>query len=50
MEVPEDVREKGRKDIHAGNIKFGEWVKSQGGVVDSGISANPRILDLILMG
>ena len=50
LEVPEDVREKGRKDIHAGNIKFGEWVKSQGGVVDSGISANPRILDLILMG
>jgi hypothetical protein len=40
--VPEDVREKARKDIHAGNIKFGEWVKSQGGVVDSGI---PQILE-----
>ena len=37
LEVPEHVREKGRKDIHSGKVRFGDWVKSQGGVVDSGM-------------
>jgi len=40
LEVPEDVREKARKDIHAGNLKFVDWVKSQGGVIDSGNSSH----------
>ena len=39
LEVSEDIREKARKDIHSGKIKFLEWVESQGGVVDSGKSA-----------
>jgi 8-oxo-dGTP pyrophosphatase MutT (NUDIX family) len=37
LEVPEDVREKGRKEIHSGKVRFGDWVKSQSGVVDSGM-------------
>ena len=38
LEIPEDEREKARKDIHAGKLKFVDWVKSLGGVVDSGMS------------
>jgi hypothetical protein len=37
LEVEEGVREKARKDIHAGKLKFGDWVREQGGVVDLGI-------------
>jgi 8-oxo-dGTP pyrophosphatase MutT (NUDIX family) len=36
LEVDETVREKGRKDIHAGKVKFGDWVNEQGGLVDTG--------------
>jgi len=36
LEIPEDVREKARKDIHSGKIKFPAWVESQGGVMDTG--------------
>ncbi|TVY24629.1 putative nudix hydrolase [Lachnellula hyalina] len=35
LEVEEDIREKARKDIHAGKLKFQDWVKSLGGVIDS---------------
>lgn len=42
LELAEDVREKARKDIHSGKIKFLEWVESQGGLVDTGES-NPQI-------
>jgi len=38
LEVEESVREKARKEIHAGKLKFGEWVKEQGGVVDLGMN------------
>jgi hypothetical protein len=34
--VSEEVREKGRKDIHAGKVRFLDWVRDQGGIVDSG--------------
>ena len=37
LEVPESVREKGRKDVHSGKIRFPDWVEAQGGVVDSGM-------------
>jgi 8-oxo-dGTP pyrophosphatase MutT (NUDIX family) len=37
LEVAEDIREQARKDIHAGKLKFGDWVKSQGGIVDTGM-------------
>jgi 8-oxo-dGTP pyrophosphatase MutT (NUDIX family) len=37
LDIPEEMREKARKDIHAGRMKFGDWVKSQGGVVDTGM-------------
>lgn len=36
MEVGEEERERARKNIHAGKLRFADWVKSQGGVVDSG--------------
>jgi len=36
LEVPEEVREKGRTDIHSGKVKFLDWVREQGGVVDTG--------------
>lgn len=35
LEVPKDVREKARKDIHSGKVRFADWVMSQGGVIDS---------------
>lgn len=34
--VEEAEREKARKDIHAGQVKFEEWVEGVGGVVDVG--------------
>ena len=37
LEVPEDDREKARKDVHAGKIRFADWVNSRGGIIDSGI-------------
>lgn len=37
LEVAEDVREQARKDIYAGKLKFADWVKSQGGIVDTGM-------------
>lgn len=37
LEVAEDIREQARKDIHAGKLKFADWVKSQGGIVDTGM-------------
>ncbi|TVY53520.1 putative nudix hydrolase, partial [Lachnellula suecica] len=35
LEVEEEVREEARKKIHAGELKFGDWVESLGGVIDS---------------
>lgn len=35
LEVEESVREKGRKDVYSGKVKFVDWVKEQGGVVDT---------------
>ncbi|KAG9249271.1 hypothetical protein BJ878DRAFT_531298 [Calycina marina] len=35
LDIPEVVRERGRKDIHEGKIKFLDWVMSQGGVLDT---------------
>jgi 8-oxo-dGTP pyrophosphatase MutT (NUDIX family) len=45
LEVEEEVREKGRKDVHAGKVRFGDWVKQQGGVVDTGSSYFYAYLD-----
>jgi 8-oxo-dGTP pyrophosphatase MutT (NUDIX family) len=36
LDVPEEVREKARKDVHSGKVKFLDWVREQGGVVDTG--------------
>jgi hypothetical protein len=38
LEIPDEEREKARKGIHSGSVKFVDWVKSQGGVVDTGMS------------
>lgn len=38
LEVGEEVRERGRKDVHAGLVRFEEWVEGVGGVVDIGMS------------
>jgi hypothetical protein len=35
LEVGEAERERARKEIHAGKLKFPDWVKQQGGVVDT---------------
>jgi uncharacterized protein (DUF362 family) len=40
LDVEESVREKARKDIHAGKVKFGDWVKEMDGVVDTGKSSS----------
>jgi hypothetical protein len=45
--VPEEVREKGRKDVHSGKVKFLDWVKEQGGVVDTGKYIIYCFLDLL---
>ncbi|RFU32748.1 hypothetical protein B7463_g3612, partial [Scytalidium lignicola] len=34
LEVDEAERERARKDIHAGRVKFNDWVEKQGGIVD----------------
>ena len=36
LEVEETERERARKEIHAGKLKFLDWVEAQGGVVDTG--------------
>jgi hypothetical protein len=41
LRVPEEERERARKEIHSGRLRFLDWVKSQGGVVDTGKSHNP---------
>jgi len=38
LQVPEAERERARKEIHSGRLRFSDWVKSQGGLVDIGIS------------
>ena len=35
LEVPDAERERARKEIHDGKIKFVDWVEEQGGLVDS---------------
>ncbi|KAH8679746.1 hypothetical protein BGZ60DRAFT_467786 [Tricladium varicosporioides] len=35
INVPEEVREKARKEIHSGKLRFEDWVKSIGGIIDS---------------
>ncbi|KAN0093745.1 hypothetical protein V8E51_016929 [Hyaloscypha variabilis] len=35
LEVEEAERERARKEIHAGKLKFGDWVKERGGVMDT---------------
>jgi len=37
LEVEEEGRERARKEIHAGKLRFGDWVESQGGILDSGM-------------
>ncbi|KAK0115510.1 hypothetical protein ONS95_000212 [Cadophora gregata] len=34
LEVEDEVREKGRRDVHEGKIAFEKWVEGLGGVVD----------------
>ncbi|KFY27950.1 hypothetical protein V493_03191 [Pseudogymnoascus sp. VKM F-4281 (FW-2241)] len=35
LEVPDAERERARRAIHSGELKFSEWVKEMGGVVDA---------------
>ncbi len=37
LEVEDGVREQGRRDVHAGRVKFGEWVEKVGGIIDVGL-------------
>ena len=41
LEVEETDRERARKEIHAGKLKFLDWVEAQGGVVDTGSHRTP---------
>jgi hypothetical protein len=36
LEVEETERERARKEIHAGKLKFSDWVNRQGGIIDTG--------------
>lgn len=38
LDVPEDVRERARKDIYENRITFTDWLASLGGVPDVGMS------------
>lgn len=35
--VPDEVREKGRREVHAGRVRFTEWLNSVGGEPDVGM-------------
>ena len=35
LTVPDDVREAGRKEVHANKVKFTEWLERVGGVADT---------------
>jgi 8-oxo-dGTP pyrophosphatase MutT (NUDIX family) len=37
LEISDQERERARKEIHAGRLRFVEWVEDMGGVVDSGL-------------
>lgn len=37
VEVSDEVRDKGRKDVYNRHITFGDWVKNHGGVPDTGL-------------
>lgn len=39
LEVEESERERARKEIHAGKLKFQEWVESIGGIIDTGTNS-----------
>ncbi len=43
LEVEESAREKARKDIHSGKIKFADWVKEMGGIVDTGTAPSLKM-------
>jgi hypothetical protein len=44
LDVAEEERERARKEIHAGKLRFPDWVASQGGVVDTGeYHYNPQL-------
>lgn len=36
VSLPVEERDKARKQIHGNNVKFGDWVKSIGGIPDTG--------------
>jgi 8-oxo-dGTP pyrophosphatase MutT (NUDIX family) len=36
LDLADAVREQGRKDVHSGKVRFGDWVTEQGGVIDTG--------------
>jgi 8-oxo-dGTP pyrophosphatase MutT (NUDIX family) len=36
LSLPDEVREQGRMDVHAGRVGFGSWVEGLGGRVDVG--------------
>lgn len=50
LEVEEEVREMARKDIHAGKVRFVDWVREQGGVVDSGTDLDAKLSILMEKG
>jgi hypothetical protein len=37
LDVPDDVREEGRKEVHANRVPFAEWLRGVGGVPDVGM-------------
>ena len=41
LEVPDGVREEGRKAVHANQIKFPDWVREHGGELDTGMQGPP---------
>jgi 8-oxo-dGTP pyrophosphatase MutT (NUDIX family) len=36
LDVPADILEAGRKTVHAGQVRFGEWLANLGGTADAG--------------
>lgn len=41
--MPDEERERARKEIHAGKLRFPDWVASLGGVVDTGEFDPPSV-------
>ena len=49
MSVGEGVRDEGRRKVHSGEVKFGDWVEGVGGVPDVGKCPGSQLLYFLFL-